>query len=163
MFHSLSHPVIKSHALWDKESYLSEVADLERSDDIIVMSLFPTSWGGGVGGGRGTIISGYLSVNSVFQEGGLEEEQEGQPSLEQTATSVAAGEEEEGELKGGTVPTDQPSTSPNTWQIKQEGGERELWCNRASWKGSIPQLLSPTSYSACEEKATTNCLGWTVL
>ena len=37
----------------------------------------------------------------------MEEKEEGQPSLEQTATSVAAGEEE-GELGEGTVPTDHP-------------------------------------------------------
>ena len=55
----------------------------------------------------------------------MEEEEEGQPSLEQTATSVAAGEEEEGELGEGTAPTDQPSTSASTSQTKEEGGERE--------------------------------------
>ena len=55
----------------------------------------------------------------------MEEEEEGQPSLEQTATSVAAGEEEEGELGEGTAPTDQPSTSASTSQTKEEEGERE--------------------------------------
>ena len=55
----------------------------------------------------------------------MEEEEEGQPSLEQTATSVAAGEEEEGELGEGTVPTDEPSTSASTSQTKEEGGKRE--------------------------------------
>ena len=43
------------------------------------------------------------------------EEEEGQPSLEQTAISVTAGEEEEGELGEGTAPTDQPSTSASTY------------------------------------------------
>ena len=33
----------------------------------------------------------------------MEEEEEGQPSLEQRATSVTAGEEEEGEFGGGTA------------------------------------------------------------
>ena len=55
----------------------------------------------------------------------MEEEEEGQPSLEQTATSVAAGEEEEGELGEGSAPTDQPSTSASTSQTKEEGGEKE--------------------------------------
>ena len=55
----------------------------------------------------------------------MEEEEEGQPSLEQTATSVAAREEEEGELGEGTGPTDQPSTSASTSQTKEEEGERE--------------------------------------
>ena len=55
----------------------------------------------------------------------MEEEEEGQLSLEQTATSVAAGEEEEGELGEGTAPTDQPSTSASTSQTKEEEGERE--------------------------------------
>ena len=55
----------------------------------------------------------------------MEEEEEGQPSLGQTATSVAAGEEEEGELGEGTAPTDQPSTSASTSQTKEDGGERE--------------------------------------
>ena len=55
----------------------------------------------------------------------MEEEEEGQPSLEQTATSVAAREEEEGELGEVTAPTDQPSTSASTSQTKEEGGERE--------------------------------------
>ena len=101
----------------------------------------------------------------------MEEEEEGQPSLEQTATSVAAGEEEEGELGEGTVPTDQPSTSASTSQTKEEGGEREK-CGVIELVGGVytcttsvsltpPPLspLSPTSYSGCEEKATTNCLG----
>ena len=57
----------------------------------------------------------------------MEEEEEGQPSLEQTATSVAAGEEEEGELGEGTAPSDQPSTSASTSQTKEEGGEREKY------------------------------------
>ena len=55
----------------------------------------------------------------------MEEEEEGKPPLEQTATSVAAGEEEEGELGEGTAPTDQPSTSASTLQTKEEGDERE--------------------------------------
>ena len=57
----------------------------------------------------------------------MEEEEEGQPSLEQTATSATAGEEEEGELGEGTAPTDQPSTSASTSQTKEEGGEREKY------------------------------------
>ena len=101
----------------------------------------------------------------------MEEEEEGQPSLEQTATSVAAGEEEEGELGEGTVPTDQPSTSASTSQTKEEGGEREKCgiiepvrevCNVYHFSLTHSSSLSPlstTSYSACEEKATTNCLG----
>ena len=107
----------------------------------------------------------------------MEEEEEGQPSLEQTDTSVAAGEEEEGELGEGTAPTDQPSTSVSTSQTKEEGGEREK-CgvielvggvytayhfspthSSSSSSSSPPSPLSSTSYSACEEKATTNCLG----
>ena len=52
----------------------------------------------------------------------MKEEEEGQPSLEQTATSVPAGEEEEGELQEGTAPTDQPCTSASTSQTKEEGG-----------------------------------------
>ena len=59
----------------------------------------------------------------------MEEEEEGQPSLEQTATSVTAEEEEEGELGEGSAPTDQPSTSASTSQTNEEGGEREMWCN----------------------------------
>ena len=55
----------------------------------------------------------------------MEEEEEGKPPLELTATSVAAGEEEEGELGEGTAPTDQPSTSASTSQTKEEGSERE--------------------------------------
>ena len=104
----------------------------------------------------------------------MEEEEEGQPSLEQTATSVAAGEEEEGELGEGTAPTDQPSTSASTSQTKEEGGEREKcgvielvggvytirhFSPTHSSSSSLPSPLSPTSHSACKEKATTNCLG----
>ena len=105
----------------------------------------------------------------------MEEEEEGQPSLEQTATSVAAGEEEEGELGEGTGPTDQPSTSASTSQTNEEGGEREK-CGVIEPVGGVytcttsvpltpllsllpPLFLSTTSNSACEEKATTNCLG----
>ena len=104
----------------------------------------------------------------------MEEEEEGQPSLEQTATSVAAGEEE-GELGEGTTPTDHPSTSASTSQTKEEGGEREKCgaielvggvCNvyhfsptHSSSSLLLPLPLSTTSYSACEEKASTNCLG----
>ena len=68
----------------------------------------------------------------------MEEEEEGQPSLEQTATSVAAGEEEEGELGEGTVPTDQPSTSASTSQTKEEGGEREKCGVMELMGGSTP-------------------------
>ena len=64
----------------------------------------------------------------------MEEEEEGQPSLKQTATSVTAGEEKEGELGEGTAPTNQPSISTSTSQTKEEG-EREMWCNTASWRG----------------------------
>ena len=101
----------------------------------------------------------------------MEEEEEGQPSLQQTATSVAAGEEEEGELGEGT--TNQPSTSASTSQTKEEGGEREK-CGVIELVGGVytiplqshsllfllpPSPLSPTSYSPCEEEATTNLSG----
>ena len=98
----------------------------------------------------------------------MEEEEEGQPSLEQTATSVAAGEEEEGELGEGTAPTDQLSTSASTSQTKEEGGKREKcsvielvvpYTTHSSSSLLPPSPLSTTSYSASEEKATTNCLG----
>ena len=98
----------------------------------------------------------------------MEEEEEGQPSLEQTATPVTTGEEEEGELGEGTAPTDQPSTSASTSQTKEEEGEREK-CGVIELVGGVYTVhhsllllspsLSPTSYSACEEKASTNCLG----
>ena len=103
----------------------------------------------------------------------MEEEEEGQPSREQTTTSVAAGEEEEGELGEETAPTDQPSTSASTSQTKEEGGEREK-CGVIELVGGVYTVyhFSPThsssslsftslppSYSTCEEKATTNCLG----
>ena len=103
----------------------------------------------------------------------MEEEEEGQPSLEQTATSVAAREEEEGELGEETAPTDQPSTSASTSQTKEEGGEREkhgvielvggvytvYHFSPTHSSSSPPSPLSPTSDSAREEKTTTNCLG----
>ena len=76
----------------------------------------------------------------------MEEEEEGQPSLEQTATSVAAGEEEEGELGEETAPTEQPSTSASTSQTKEEGGEREK-CGVIElpipYTTSVHSLLSP--------------------
>ena len=60
-----------------------------------------------------------MSLFPSLEEGDLEEEEEGQPSLEQ-ATSVAAGEEEEGQLGQGTAPTDQSSTSASTSQRKRK-------------------------------------------
>ena len=79
----------------------------------------------------------------------MEEEEEGQPSLEQTATSVAAGEEEEGELGEGTAPTDQPSTSASTSQTKEEGGEREK-CGGIELVGGVYTVyhFSPTHSSS---------------
>ena len=76
----------------------------------------------------------------------MEEEEEGQPSLEHTATSVAAGEEEEAE---GTAPTDQPSTSASTSQTKEEGGEREK-CGLIELVGGVYTVyhFSPTHSSS---------------
>ena len=72
-----------------------------------------------------------------------------------------------------------PLTSPPPQQVlhrqrRKEVRERNVVCNRASDQGLhcmplqsyslllsllLPPPLSPTSYSGCEEKATTNCLG----
>ena len=76
----------------------------------------------------------------------MEEEEEGQLSLKQTATSVAAGEEEEGELGEGTAPTDQPSTSASTSQTKEDGGEREK-CGGIELVGGVYHF-SPTYSSS---------------
>ena len=77
----------------------------------------------------------------------MEEEEEGQLSLEQTATSVAAGEEKEGELGEGT--TNQPSTSASTSQTKEEGGGREK-CGVIELVGGVYTVyhFSPTHSSS---------------
>ena len=78
----------------------------------------------------------------------MEEEEEGQPSLEQTATSVTAGEEED-ELGEATASTDQTSTSASTSQTKEEGGEREK-CGVIELVGGVYTIyhFSPTHSSS---------------
>ena len=58
-----------------------------------------------------------------LKKGELEEEEEGQPSLEQTATSVAAGEEEKGELGEVTLP---PLTNPPPQQVLHRQSRKEV-------------------------------------
>ena len=62
-----------------------------------------------------------------LKKGELEEEEEGQPSLEQTATSVTAGEDKKGELGEVTPPlTNLPPQQVLHRQSRKEVRERNV-------------------------------------